>query len=47
MQMWRFRLERTSPADAKWLCELLNRLGASFGTSARLNEDNSMMLDWS
>jgi poly-gamma-glutamate capsule biosynthesis protein CapA/YwtB (metallophosphatase superfamily) len=46
MQMRRFRLERTPATDAQWLCEFLNGLGASFGTSARLNEDNSMMLEW-
>jgi len=46
MHMRRFRLERTSAADAHWMCDLLNELGAPFGTRARLNKDNSMMLEW-
>jgi poly-gamma-glutamate capsule biosynthesis protein CapA/YwtB (metallophosphatase superfamily) len=46
MQMRRFRLERTSATDARRLCDLLNTLGTSFGTHARLNEDNSLILEW-
>ena len=46
MQMRRFRLERTSAADASWLCHLLNTLGMPFGTTARLEPDNSMILQW-
>jgi poly-gamma-glutamate synthesis protein (capsule biosynthesis protein) len=46
MQMRRFRLEHTSAADARWFCELMNELGKQFGTSARLNDDNSIMLEW-
>jgi poly-gamma-glutamate synthesis protein (capsule biosynthesis protein) len=46
MQMRRFRLERASAADAKWLCNLLNELGKPFGTKSRLEEDNSLMLEW-
>jgi poly-gamma-glutamate synthesis protein (capsule biosynthesis protein) len=46
MQMRRFRLERTSAADGSWLCHLLNRLGMPFGTTARLEPDNSMILQW-
>jgi len=46
MHMRRFRLERTSASDAHWMCDLLNELGAPFGTRARLNKDNSMMLEW-
>jgi len=46
MQMRRFRLERAAAADAKWLCNLLNDLGAPFGTTLRLEEDNSLTLDW-
>src|SRR6266487_4669253 len=42
MQMQRFRLEHTSAADARWLCELLNELGARFGSQTRLSEDNSL-----
>src|SRR6266480_4635445 len=46
MHMRRFRLERTSAPDAHWLCDLLNKLGAPFGTGTRLKKDNSMMLQW-
>src|SRR5213080_5418948 len=41
MQMRRFRLECAAAADAKWLCNLLNELGERFGTTLRLEEDNS------
>ena len=47
MQMRRFRLERASPADDKWLCNPLNDLSAPFATQTYLREDNSLMLDWS
>ena len=46
MQMRRYRLERVSAADARWLCGLLNELDKHFGTSARLERDNNMMLEW-
>jgi poly-gamma-glutamate synthesis protein (capsule biosynthesis protein) len=46
MQSRRFRLNRASEADAKWLRGLLNRLGAPFGTQARLESDNSLTLQW-
>src|SRR5213595_1217663 len=42
MQMRRFRLERASTADAKWLCNLLNELGARFGTTTTLEVENSL-----
>jgi poly-gamma-glutamate capsule biosynthesis protein CapA/YwtB (metallophosphatase superfamily) len=45
MQMRRFRLERASPSDAKWLGNLLNDLGKRFGTSMRLDEDGSLTLE--
>jgi poly-gamma-glutamate capsule biosynthesis protein CapA/YwtB (metallophosphatase superfamily) len=44
MQMRRFRLQRASVSDAKWLSNLLNQLGERFGTWARLNQDNSLTL---
>jgi poly-gamma-glutamate capsule biosynthesis protein CapA/YwtB (metallophosphatase superfamily) len=47
LQMRRFRLERASAADAKWLCNLLNEFGERFGTGARLEADHSLMLEWS
>jgi len=46
MQMRRFRLEQTSAADARWLCNLLEQLGESFGTSAQPDGDNSLILEW-
>jgi poly-gamma-glutamate capsule biosynthesis protein CapA/YwtB (metallophosphatase superfamily) len=45
MQMRRFRLEHTSAADARWLTNFLNELGAPFGSQTRLDEDNSLVLD--
>ena len=46
MQMRRFQLQRASAADARWLCNLVNELGKQFGTGARLEEDNSLTLEW-
>ena len=46
MHMRRFRLERPSASDAKWLCNLLNELGKPFATQTRFSEDNSLMLEW-
>lgn len=46
MRMQRFRLERPSAADAKWLCDLLNDLGRQFGTSATVASDGSLLVDW-
>jgi poly-gamma-glutamate capsule biosynthesis protein CapA/YwtB (metallophosphatase superfamily) len=46
MKMRRFRLEPASAADAESLSDLLNELGAPFGTRTRLNKDKSIMLEW-
>ena len=46
VQVRRFSLRRPSPADAQWLCELLNRQGKPFATTVRSNPDNSMALKW-
>ncbi|HEX3620104.1 MAG TPA: hypothetical protein VHU16_07005, partial [Candidatus Udaeobacter sp.] len=46
MRMRCFQLQRASAVDARWLCNLLNELGKQFGTGARLEEDNSLMLEW-
>jgi poly-gamma-glutamate synthesis protein (capsule biosynthesis protein) len=46
MQMRRFRLERASAAEARWLCDLLNKLGAKFNTRVKLQNDNSLELEW-
>jgi poly-gamma-glutamate capsule biosynthesis protein CapA/YwtB (metallophosphatase superfamily) len=45
MQMRRFRLERVSAADAKWLCNLVNKLGKPYGTPVKLDENNSLSLE--
>lgn len=42
LQVRRFRLNRSLPADAQWLCDLLNRLGEPFGTTVRLHDDATM-----
>jgi poly-gamma-glutamate capsule biosynthesis protein CapA/YwtB (metallophosphatase superfamily) len=47
MRMRRFRLERASVADAKWLCNRLNEIGKPFKTGARLEKDSSLTLEWS
>jgi poly-gamma-glutamate capsule biosynthesis protein CapA/YwtB (metallophosphatase superfamily) len=47
MRMRRFRLERTSPADAAWLCNRLNEFGKPFKTGVRLDQDSSLTLEWS
>ena len=46
LQARRFRLNRATEADATWLRDLLNRLGAPFGTHVQLQADNSMTLRW-
>jgi poly-gamma-glutamate synthesis protein (capsule biosynthesis protein) len=46
MQMRRFRLECASAADVKWLCNLLNELGARFSACVKLQSDNSLVLGW-
>jgi poly-gamma-glutamate synthesis protein (capsule biosynthesis protein) len=46
MQMRRFQLQRASAADARWLCDLLNKLGAKFNTRVKLQSDNSLVLEW-
>src|SRR5438477_6830601 len=46
MQMRRFRLEHASAADANLLCDLLNRLGAPFGTKTRVIENKYLALEW-
>jgi poly-gamma-glutamate capsule biosynthesis protein CapA/YwtB (metallophosphatase superfamily) len=46
MKMRRFRLEHASTSDCKWLCNLLNKLGAPFGTAVKLENDNSLSLQW-
>jgi poly-gamma-glutamate capsule biosynthesis protein CapA/YwtB (metallophosphatase superfamily) len=44
MQIRRFQLNRASAADAHWLCDLLNLLGALFATEAQLENDHTLIL---
>ncbi len=46
MHMRRFRLERASVADAKWLCTRLNDLGERFGTTCQVEKANTLILEW-
>ena len=41
MRIARFRLNRSAEADTKWLCGLLNQLGAPFATRYELAPDES------
>src|SRR5882724_1382998 len=45
MQMRRFRLERASAADTRWMCNLMSELGERFGTRVRLEGDSSLTLE--
>jgi len=46
MQIKRFRLHRTSEADARWLGERMTRECARLGSSVELGADNVLMLKW-
>jgi poly-gamma-glutamate capsule biosynthesis protein CapA/YwtB (metallophosphatase superfamily) len=41
----RFRVNRASLAEARWLSDVLNREGQAFGTRVRLNEDHTLTLE--
>ncbi|MFA8435022.1 MAG: CapA family protein [Marinifilaceae bacterium] len=45
-QIKRFKVNRASYADAKWLQKVLNREGKALGTSVRLDKENRMWLEW-
>ncbi|MEH0985831.1 CapA family protein [Micromonospora sp. CPCC 205556] len=45
VRMRRLRLERAAPAEARWLAELADRLGAPFRTRFRLDADGLISLD--
>jgi poly-gamma-glutamate synthesis protein (capsule biosynthesis protein) len=42
----RLRLERAAEKEAAWMCDLLNREGAAFGTSLGPHGDTGMSLSW-
>ena len=44
MRVARFRLNRAVGADAEWLCDLVNRLGAPLGTRGELGPDHTLTL---
>jgi poly-gamma-glutamate capsule biosynthesis protein CapA/YwtB (metallophosphatase superfamily) len=46
LQIKRFRLQRVSTQDAKWLQATLSREGKKLGTQAELDPDGSLMLRW-
>ncbi len=46
LQIRRFRLNRVSRTDARWLQDVLNREGDRFGTRVDLRADNSLTLGW-
>ena len=46
MQIRRFRLNRASRSDARWLENVLNQEGRKFGTGVELNADNTLALRW-
>jgi len=45
-QVKRFRVNQASKKDAIWLRDVLNREGTRFGTQVKLNEDNTLTLEW-
>ena len=45
-QIKRFRSNRATTEDAKWLRDLLNSEGKKLGTRVELNDDGSMNLYW-
>jgi poly-gamma-glutamate synthesis protein (capsule biosynthesis protein) len=46
MRMRRFRVNRASPEETRWLRDVLNREGGKFGTGAELGEDGELELRW-
>ncbi len=46
LQIKRFRLNKASQEDARWLCNVLTAEGRAFGTRTLLSEDNTLMLLW-
>jgi poly-gamma-glutamate synthesis protein (capsule biosynthesis protein) len=46
MQIKRFRLQRVTPDDARWLRDMLQREGGTFGTGVALQADNTLTLRW-
>jgi poly-gamma-glutamate synthesis protein (capsule biosynthesis protein) len=45
-QIKRFQVNRASRADTLWLRDTLNKEGKKFGNQVKLNEDNTLLLQW-
>jgi poly-gamma-glutamate capsule biosynthesis protein CapA/YwtB (metallophosphatase superfamily) len=45
-QIRNFRLNRASPGDASWLCDVLTREGRKFGTAVEAGPDGALSLRW-
>ena len=46
MEMRKFRLNRASPGDTRWLQETMNRENRILGTALQAGRDNSLWLEW-
>jgi poly-gamma-glutamate synthesis protein (capsule biosynthesis protein) len=46
LQVRKFRLNRASPSDARWLAGVLNREGKVFGTGVVVTPENRLQLRW-
>jgi poly-gamma-glutamate capsule biosynthesis protein CapA/YwtB (metallophosphatase superfamily) len=46
LKIARFQLHRASREDSAWLCGILDRESARFGTHVSLNDDNSLAVRW-
>lgn len=46
MQMRRFRLQRASAQDTRWLCEMLDREGRPLGSRVEIGADGELALRW-
>ena len=45
-QVRHFRVNRASPADARWIADVLNREGKDHGTSVEVVDGNRLQLKW-
>jgi len=46
LQIRNFHLKRASPADARWLCDVLHRESSRFGASVELHSESDLRLRW-
>jgi poly-gamma-glutamate synthesis protein (capsule biosynthesis protein) len=45
-QIKNFKINRASQTDSLWLRDVLNREGKKLGTRVKLNDDNTLFLQW-